>query len=108
MSAFQNIDWVNVGSIAAAPVTGVLSYFAGKKKRKNDFLQNLQTSIDLLAGKNAELLKELLEVKKQNIKLSVAVEQLKLENEQLKVTIQTLTTQLENVKVITKVEKPHD
>lgn len=96
---------VTLVSVAATPLAAVLSYFAGKKKRQNDFLQDLQTSIDMLAKKNAELLDELVKVKEQNVQLKVSVEQLTLDNEKLSEQVKNLTDKLENAKVTIKPTK---
>ncbi|OJV19869.1 MAG: hypothetical protein BGO30_07270 [Bacteroidetes bacterium 41-46] len=122
MSTLGSIDWVNLGSIIMVPISSVISYLAGKRIRNNDFLQQLQASIDMLAKKNATLLEELVTVKEQyaDVKLElkkVSKENLQLKEGMLKLTeenksfskqVEVLTEQLANVKVITKVERaPH-
>lgn len=116
------VDWGSIIGYCLTPVAGVASYFAGKKQRKNDFLNQLQSSVDMLTKKNAELLDELIKVREQNADLMNGQKTLSLENKALKEgfkklteenkslsdRVQTLTSQLENVKVITKVEKSHN
>lgn len=113
------IDWGTIIGYCLTPIAGVASYFAGKKTRKNDFLQQLQSSIDMLVEKNNTLLQELITVKGQNAELKVGMNKLSLENKGLKEgfnrlteengvlskQVEYLTTQLENVRVITKIEK---
>lgn len=113
------IDWGSIIGYCLTPVAGVASYFAGKQTRKNDFLQQLQNSVNMLVQKNGELLNELITVKGQNAELQVGMNKLSLENKELKEgfvrlneengvlskQVEYLTTQLENVKVITKIEK---
>ncbi|MCE5294826.1 MAG: hypothetical protein LLF94_09485 [Chlamydiales bacterium] len=118
----QNIDWTTIIGYCLTPVAGVASYFVGKKTRKNDFLQQLQNSVDMLAEKNSKLLIEVITLRGQNAELKIKMEQLSLENKALnegfkRLTeenkglskqVEFLTSQLENVKIITKIEKPHN
>lgn len=94
---FEHIDLINVISMIATPVAGVLSYFAGRKKKDNDFLQDLQGSINMLSDKNSKLIEELVTVKEQNIELKMSVRELQLENEKLSVQIKSLRSQLDRV-----------
>ena len=43
-------------------VTGVVGWLAGRRKQKNDFLSDLQSSIDLLSKRNAELVEKVVEL----------------------------------------------
>jgi len=104
----STIDWGQIASYVATPVVGVITYWAGKKKRKNDFLKDLQASIDMLSQKNNELLKELLSVKEINVELAIQVQHLKHENVTLSEQVRALTEQLDNVRIITKIEKSHN
>ncbi|PKO97071.1 MAG: hypothetical protein CVU12_02035 [Bacteroidetes bacterium HGW-Bacteroidetes-7] len=101
------LDWIGIGGYLMSPLTGVVSYFAGKRGRNNDFLQHLQNSINMLSQKNSELLTELVAVKEQNAQLTVTMAELKIDNKSLRDKVETLTQQLENVRTITKVEKSH-
>lgn len=96
------IDWTTTISIALTPITGVISYYAGSKKRKNDFLQELQSSIDLLSTKNSELMEKLLAVQEQNLSLSIEVKMLRKENETLNKRIKIFTEQLKKHGLIDK------
>ena len=46
------------------PVTGVVTWMITRKKQRNDFLKELQSSIDVLAGENKVLYKELLDLRR--------------------------------------------
>lgn len=48
------------------PVTGVVSWFAGRRIRRNDTIRALQTTIDLLVEKNKELYEEIMLLRKEN------------------------------------------
>jgi hypothetical protein len=108
MNFLSNIDLTSLISYLATPLAAAISFWAGKKKSKNDFLQALQSSIDMLSTKNAELLAELVAVKELNVGLAVSVKKLETENSSLKEQVSLLTEQLTNVKIITKIEKPHN
>jgi regulator of replication initiation timing len=83
--------WITIIGYLLAPISGVASYFAGKKKADNDFLQNMQASIDLLAQKNKELMEEVIKLREENIQLRQEVEE--------------LNARLANIKTITKQAK---
>lgn len=70
------LDWMGLISLLISPVTGVVSYVAGKKKADNDFLVKLQGSINLLVDENTKLLRENLELKKQISDLQAKQEQM--------------------------------
>ncbi|MDR1120031.1 MAG: hypothetical protein LBM08_03860 [Dysgonamonadaceae bacterium] len=79
----------------SAIVTGMVGWFTGRRKTKNDFLQELQSSIDLLAKENAELVAKVVELNRQIIGL-------RKENEQLRAEVEELSLKLSNVKTITR------
>ena len=58
------------------PITALVTYFLGRKKQRNDFLKDMQSSIDLLATKNKELLIEVIELRKENLQLRTELEEL--------------------------------
>lgn len=94
-------DLIDIQAIGQYTVTiggAALSYWLGTKKRRNDFLQELQGSIDLLSTKNAELLKELVVVKKQNLELMISIDKVVLENDSLSKQILELKTQLSKLR----------
>ena len=80
--------WVTILGYLIVPISSVASYFAGRKKANNDFLHNMQASINLLAEENKKLMKEVVELRKENGKLRVEIEE--------------LNERLSNVKTITK------
>jgi len=107
---------LNVLTILTPYVLSILSvivgWFIGKRKRNNDFISELQASIDLLSEKYTETLKELISVKKQNAELMINqnsmaldMKELRTENAGLKREIEDLTTKLQDVKIITRQAK---
>jgi regulator of replication initiation timing len=67
----QILDIINV----LTPILGVaVGWFVGRRKQKNDFLNELQASIDLLAAKNHELMTEVVEVVGENVRLRIEAE----------------------------------
>jgi cell division protein FtsB len=84
-----------------------VSRFVERRKRNNDFISELQKSIDTLVEKYTTTLNELIEVKGQNAdlilgqkKLESELHQLKAENTKLREQITQLNTMLENIKSI--------
>jgi predicted RNase H-like nuclease (RuvC/YqgF family) len=80
--------FITVLGYALTPVTGVVTWLFTRKKQRNDFLQNLQSSINLLAEENKKLMAEVIELRRENMHLRTEVEE--------------LNRKLENVKTITK------
>ncbi len=90
-------------------VSSAVTWTVSKRKRNNDFLGNLQGSIDLLSVKYTESLNELAIVRKENLELRTLQQQmiievagLKKENAGLRAEIAELNERLNNIKTITK------
>ena len=71
-------------------ITAAAGWLAGKRKRRNDFLKNMQESIDILSMENKRLIEDLTNVnrevvalRKENGELKYSVDQLFRENVQL-------------------------
>lgn len=56
-------EWITTFMV---PVTGVVSWLAGARMRRNENLRTLQTTIDLLVEKNKELYEEILRLRQEN------------------------------------------
>jgi len=79
--------------------TAAVGWFAGTRKRKNDFLKELQDSINLLSTENRKLLeditqvnKEVIALRRENEELKNSVDRLCSENSQLKAAVRKLHT----------------
>jgi len=103
------MDWITLTGLLIAPLTAIAGWFAGKRKRSNDFLNAMQESINTLVAENAKLLDDVLTVKKQNIELLLQNEAMRLklltleqQNAVFKKEITVLNNKLENVKTITR------
>lgn len=90
-------------------LTGLLDWLAGQRKRNNDFLSDLQNSINMLVDKNTELLQEVVALRVQNVELKVNQEQMKQEieclrgeNKALRAELTELNQHLAGVKTITR------
>ena len=84
-------------------ITAAVGWLVGTRKRKNDFLQDLQASIDLLSSENKKLLAditsvnaEIVAVRKENEELKASVDKLCSENSQLKEEIRQLKDKIQN------------
>ena len=81
-------EWITTFLV---PVTGVVSWLAGSRMRRNQALQHLQTTIDLLAEKNHELYaentqlrQEIASLREEGIKRDTRISELELQIERLK------------------------
>ena len=84
-------------------ITAVVGWLAGKRKRRNDFLKNMQDSIDILSMENKRLLEDLTNVnrevvalRRENGELKYSVDQLCKENVQLKDEVRNLKNRITN------------
>ena len=84
-------------------VTAAAGWLAGKRKRRNDFLKNMQESIDILSMENKRLIEDLTTVnrevvalRKENGELKYSVDQLCKENVQLKDEVRNLKNRITN------------
>ena len=80
---------------ATAIVTAIVGWIGGALKKRNDFLSEMQKSIDLLTAENTKLIAKVVELNKEIVTL-------RKENEELRAEIEKLNKRLENVKTITK------
>ena len=84
----MEIQLLDIINVITTVIAGVVGWFVGRRKQKNDFLSELQSSIDLLASKNKELMQEVVALRQENAKMRLEIEE--------------LSRKLENVKTITK------
>lgn len=82
-------------------ITATAGWLAGKRKRRNDFLKNMQESIDILSMENKRLIEDLTTVnrevvalRRENGELKYSVDQLCKENIQLKEEVRNLRTRI--------------
>jgi len=104
---------VTIANLVLLPASNVITWFFTRKKRKNDFLKELQTSVDILSVANTNYMNQIIELRNeilqndQNsnkllLKLQEENNALKEQLRKLNVEVQDLNEQLKNVKTITK------
>jgi uncharacterized coiled-coil DUF342 family protein len=64
------MDWIELLNVVLPIVSALAGWVVGTRKRKNDFLHDMQKSIDMLSTENRELLEELVAVRKENADLN--------------------------------------
>lgn len=94
-----------IGTYIIPLFTAAIGWRVGSRKRKNDFLKDLQASIDLLSSENRKLLaditavnSEIVAVRKENEELKASVDRLCTENSQLKDEVRQLREQIKRQK----------
>ena len=80
-------EWI---SMLLAPVTGVASWRAATRLRRNRTIREMQQTIFNLVEENKRVYAELTEARKEIVGLSAQVAQLTLENAELKQLIENL------------------
>jgi len=90
-----------IGTYVIPLFTAAIGWIVGSRKRRNDFLKDLQASIDLLSSENRKLLaditsvnSEIVAVRKENEELKASVDRLCTENSQLKDEVRQLREQV--------------
>ena len=94
-----------IGTYIIPLFTAAVGWIVGSRKRKNDFLKDLQASINLLSAENKRLLEEItnanteiVAIRKENEELKASVDRLCAENSQLKDEIRQLREQIKQQK----------
>ena len=90
-----------IGTYIIPLVSAAIGWIAGSRKRRNDFLKDLQASIDLLSSENRRLLAditavnaEIVAVRRENEELKASVDRLCSENSQLQEEVRQLREQI--------------
>lgn len=90
-----------IGTYIIPLFSAAVGWLVGSRKRKNDFLKDLQASINLLSAENKRLLEEItnanseiVAVRKENEELKASVDRLCTENSQLKGEVRQLREQV--------------
>ena len=90
-----------IGTYIIPLVSAAVGWIAGSRKRRNDFLKDLQASIDLLSSENRRLLAditavnaEIVAVRRENEELKASVDRLCSENSQLQEEVRQLREQI--------------
>lgn len=78
------IETIITTILTTLPVGGAIGWFFTKKKRDNDFITDLQGSIDLLSENYTKTLDNQIVLRKQNADLLILVAQLETEISKLK------------------------
>ena len=98
----NNMDILTITLPYAVSIgTFIVGLFAGKSKRNNDFLSELQTSIDLLSAKNKDLVREVIHLRDE-------VLQLRSENAALRKEVEELNGKFSNVNTIAPKKEPKE
>ena len=80
-------EWITTFLV---PVTGIVSWLAGARMRKNSTINAMQTTIDILVEQNADLYKKILDLRQENTDLRVSINAGNIEIERLKAEIEKL------------------
>ncbi len=90
-----------IGTYIIPLFTATIGWIVGSRKWRNDFLKDLQASIDLLSSENRRLLAditavnaEIVAVRRENEELKVSVDRLCAENSQLQEEVRQLREQI--------------
>lgn len=81
-------EWITTFLV---PVTGIVSWLAGARMRKNESIKAMQTTIDMLVGQNADLYKQVLDLRRENAELKDSANKRDLELSELKHQIEKLS-----------------
>ena len=73
-------EWITT---LLAPVTGVVTWLAARRKRRNDALTELQNTIDMLVLQNKTLYKELIDTRRELADARTEIDVLKSNQEKL-------------------------
>lgn len=78
-------------TFVVSALTGAATWFVSRRKRRNDFIAELQNSIDLLSARYNSAIEQIIELKEQNIELNAKLKILITENEELRLQLYDFT-----------------
>lgn len=93
-------------ALGSSSITGVVTWLFSKKKRDNDFLSELQNSINILTQNYTDTLNKLVEVQRQNAELLAGQAVMQGEIDKLKRENCKLVEKLNELNKILKAQKP--
>ncbi|OUN76454.1 hypothetical protein B5G09_10240 [Alistipes sp. An54] len=71
-------------------ISSVVTWFVSRRKQNNDFLRELQSSINLLSGENKKILEENIQLRRENIDLKVNQEEMLMRIDRLTKEVERL------------------
>lgn len=80
-------EWITTFMV---PVTGIVSWLAGARMRKNEGIKALMSTIDMLTERNRELYEEQVRLREENAQLKSMLSSNSLEINKLKTEIERL------------------
>ena len=98
----MEIQLTEVVNVALPAVAGAVGWLAGRRKQKNDFLAELQSSVNMLSEKNKQLVEEVVQLREENLMIRGEVIKLREENRALRSEIEALNKNLASVRRIGK------
>jgi len=96
----MSIQYLDFANMAITVGAGIVGWYVGRRKQKNDFLSELQSSIDLLSERNKLLVEALLQVREENLIIRIELAGLREENKALRAEIEALKLHLETGRAI--------
>lgn len=72
--------WDILQTVVVPAVTWLAGWLTGGKRRRNDFLKEMQSSIDLLTRENARLVSENMELRREMLELKLKLHEMQLKN----------------------------
>lgn len=80
-------EWITTFLV---PVTGIVSWLAGARMRRNESIKALMTTIDMLNERNKELYEEIADLRRENAALKDAANKRDIEISELKLQVEKL------------------
>jgi hypothetical protein len=95
------MDSIIITTISSA-LTGIATWFVSKSRRDNNFVAELQSTINMLVAKNKEQLAMIIEMGDKLAAQHVELAEIKKENASLRYEVQGLSEKLSNAKITIK------
>lgn len=80
-------EWITTFLV---PITGIVSWLAGARMRRNESINALQTTIDMLNERNRELYEAQVKLREENAELKAMLSSNRREIESLKAEIKNM------------------
>ncbi len=80
----EEVNLLNWATLLLAPITGIASWYAARRKRNNEALDIMQETINKLVQENADLYALVVKLREENAELKNSISAVKFELESFK------------------------
>ena len=92
----MDIQFLDAANMLITAGAGIVGWYVGRRKQKDDFLAELQSSVNMLSEKNKQQMEEVIQLREENLMIRSELAKLREENRALRSEIEGLNKNLAN------------